>query len=97
MVHTKIFQRCRGQTTRVGCLFPTKGFCQVRKIQKSEKNSEMGGSVKPQLGFVFFLEILCFLCCFFVVVHVSEKNGYLGSGQFEFFSVFGFFLTWQNP
>ena len=32
----------------------TKGFCQVKQIPKAEKNSEVGGWVKPQLGFLFF-------------------------------------------
>ena len=30
------------------------GFFQVKKIQKSEKNSEVSGRVKLQLGFYFF-------------------------------------------
>ena len=36
----------------------------LKKIQNSEKNSEVSGWVKPQLGFFFFVEILCFLCVF---------------------------------
>ena len=36
------------------------GFCKVKKIQKSEKNSDVGGWVEPQLGFRFFGEMLCF-------------------------------------
>ena len=40
------------------------GFVKLKKFQKSEKNSEVGGWVKPQLGFLFFL-ILCFFVFFF--------------------------------
>ena len=29
-------------------------FVELKQIQKSEKNSEVGGWVKSQLGFVFF-------------------------------------------
>ena len=39
-----------------------RGFVKLEKIQKFEKNSEVGGWVKPQLGFVFFLKIPVFLC-----------------------------------
>ena len=47
-------------------------FCQVKKNQNSEKNSEVGGRVKHQLGF-FFLEIFFFVL-FFVAAHVSKKQ-----------------------
>ena len=50
------------------------GFCQVKKIQKSEKNSEVGGWVKPQLGFAFFFENLYFLCFFSSCFHVFQKK-----------------------
>ena len=57
-------------------------FVKLRKIQKSEKNSELGGWVKLQLGlFSFFLEILCFFVffvLFLVVVHVSKKKKWIG-------------------
>ena len=50
------------------------GFCQVKKIQKSEKNSEVGGWVKPQLGFFIFILCFCvFFCVVFLVVHVSKQ------------------------
>ena len=41
-----------------------RGFVKLTKIQQSEKNSEVGGWVKTQLGFQFFLEILCFFVFF---------------------------------
>ena len=43
-----------------------RGFVKLKKIQKSEKNSEVGGWLKPQLGLLFFSEILCFF--YFCVV-----------------------------
>ena len=42
----------------------TKGFCQVKKIQKSEKNSKVGGWVMPQLEIFFFFGNVVFLCVF---------------------------------
>ena len=50
-----------------------KGFFQVKKIKKSEKNSEVGVWVKPKLGFVFFWQFGVFLCCYFAV-HVPKKK-----------------------
>ena len=47
------------------CAF-TEGFRQVKKIQKSAKNSEVGGCVKH---FVF----MCFLCVVFMFPIVSKK------------------------
>ena len=44
-------------------LIPVQEFCQVKKIKKSEKNSDVGGWVNPQLGFLFsgdFLLLSCF-------------------------------------
>ena len=38
-----------------------RGFVKLKKIQKSEKNSEVGGWVMPKHGF-----FVCFLCVFFV-------------------------------
>ena len=39
----------------------SKGSCQVKKIKKSEKKSEVGGWVKPQLGYFlcFFFSVFC--------------------------------------
>ena len=43
-----------------------KGFCQVKKIQKIEKNSEVGGWVKPELGLFGGGGNLVLFCMFFV-------------------------------
>ena len=48
------------------------GFVKLKKVQKSEKNSEVGGWVKPQLRFFFFN--IVFFCVVFVVEHVSKKK-----------------------
>ena len=53
--------------------------------------------VKPHHGFGVFLESLCFLCCFFVVVHASQKKMDMGVWPIRVFSDFWIFLTWQNP
>ena len=34
----------------------------LKQIPKSEKNSEMGGWVKPRLGFLFFFGNIVFFC-----------------------------------
>ena len=47
-----------------------RGFVKLKKIQKSEKNSEVGGWVKPQLGFLFFGGF--FFCVFFVLFSCSK-------------------------
>ena len=77
-----------------------KGLCQVEKIQKSEKNSEVGGWVKPKLRIFFFLEggeMLCFSCLSwgFSLFYMFPKNIKLDrvSFQSEFFSDFWIFLT----
>ena len=54
-------------------LLAVRGFVKLKKIQKSEKNSEVGAWVKPQLGFLFFLKY-CVFCDIFFVVHVSKKK-----------------------
>ena len=76
----------------------TKGFCQVKKIQKSEKNSEVGGWVKPQLGFVLFFGNLVFFCVVVLLYMFQKKKmnrggGWVVSDQSEFFSDFWIFLT----
>ena len=48
----------------------TEGFCQVKKIQKSEKNSELGGWVKPKLGFFLF----CVFCVCFTLSMFPNKS-----------------------
>ena len=76
-----------------------KGFCQVKK--KSKKNSEVGGWVKPPLGFFPFFLKFCGFFVFFVgfifVVHVSKKKkkwigGWVLANP-SFSRIFGFFLT----
>ena len=52
---------------------PCKGFCLGKKKSKNpRKNSEVGGWVKPQLGFVFVFGNFVFFVLFFVVEHVSN-------------------------
>ena len=54
-----------------------RGFVKLKKIEKSEKNSEVGGWVKPQLAFYFFWKLsvfLCFLCCFYVSKCLKKKK-----------------------
>ena len=46
---------------------PLQGFCQVKKIEKSEKNSEVVGGSSRNSDFYFFGEILCFFCVSCVV------------------------------
>ena len=60
----------------------TWGFVKLKKIQKSEKNSEVGGWVKPQLGFLFFWEILCFFVFFvlFSCFKMFKKKKKLDNG-----------------
>ena len=76
-----------------------RGYIKLNKFQKSEKNSEMGGWVKPQVGFSFFFGNVLFLCVFFVillfVVHVSKKNIKKWVG--EFFSDFWNFFNLTKP
>ena len=50
------------------------GFCHVKKIKKSEKNSEMGRWVKPQLGFVFFCGKFVFFFLLFAVFKIKYKK-----------------------
>ena len=45
-------------------------------LKKSGQNSEVGGWVKSQLGFFFFLEMFwfyCFLCCFLLLYMFQKK------------------------
>ena len=51
----------------------TKGFCQVKKIEQSEKNSAVGVWVKAQLG-LFFGFFLLFFCVFCGVVFVERGS-----------------------
>ena len=73
-----------------------RGFVKLKQFQKSEKNSEVGGWVKPQLGFI---GNIVFFCVVFVVVHVSRKKkldrrvGVWGMDNPSFSRIFGIFLT----
>ena len=56
-----------------------RGFVKLKKIQKTEKNSEVDGWLKPQLG--FFFEILSFSVFFvlfllFQLFPKKSKSGY---------------------
>ena len=53
-----------------------RGFVKLKKkIQKSEKNSEVGWWVKPHLGFDVFLGNFVFLCCFLLFSMFQKKMG----------------------
>ena len=76
-------------------------FCHVRTIRKYEKISEVGGWVKPQLGFLF-LEILCFLCCFLLFYMFPKKKIWIGVSGYclanlSFSQIFGIFLLDKAP
>ena len=76
-------------------------ICQVKKIQKTEKNSEVGGWVEPQL--VFFFSNFVILCVFFVLfsclLMFKKKKNWLGGWMGgvltnpSFSQIFGFFST----
>ena len=53
-----------------------KGLVKLKKIKKSYKNSEVGGWVKPQLGFFFlkFCVFVCFVCVVFMLP-IVKKSG----------------------
>ena len=81
----------------------TKGFCQVKKKSKNlRKTREVGGWVKPQLGFFFFWKF-CVFCVVLLAVLVSpqKKKMDMGvdgwSGQSEFFSDFLIFFNLTRP
>ena len=62
-----------------------RGFVKLKKMQKFEKNSEVGGG----------------LCCFHVSKCFQKKmhrgvNGW-GLTNPSFSRIFGFFSTWQDP
>ena len=87
--------------------FTLRSFVKLKKIKKSEKNSKVGGWVKPQLeSFFFFWNVvfLCVFCCLFLLYIFPIfflKNGYGGgwmrSGQSEFFSDFWIFFNLTKP
>ena len=54
-----------------------RGFVKLNKIKKSEKNSEVGGWVKPQLGLKCFFgnfESFYVFCVVFMFPNVFKKN-----------------------
>ena len=58
-----------------------RGSVKLKKIQKSEKDSEVGGWIKHQLGFFFFFEMLyffVFFCVVFMFSNVSKKKNWIG-------------------
>ena len=72
-----------------------RGFVKLKKSKKSEKNSEVGGWVKSQLGFLIFGGKFCFLCVFvlFSCFQMLKKGRWwVGSDQSEFFSDFFVFF-----
>ena len=71
---------------------PTKGFCQVKKNAKIW--IKLGCGWVGQAPTQIFLKYCVFLCCFFrcTCFKKKKKNGYLLSGQSEFFSdIWNFF------
>ena len=52
-----------------------RGFVKLKKIQKPEKDSEVGGGSSPNANLLFWGEILrffVFFVLFFVIVHVLK-------------------------
>ena len=50
-------------------------FCPVKKIQKIRENSEVGGWVKSQFGFLIFLKfcVFCFFGVLFLCFQMFQK------------------------
>ena len=61
------------RNTRISFLYLAQGVLSSKKIQTSDKKLGSGW-IKPQPGFVLFLEILCFFVLFFFAVHVFKKK-----------------------
>ena len=78
-------------------VFLLRGFVKLKKIQKSEKNSEVGGCIKPQLGLLFFWR--CVFCdFFFLLLYMFPKKikNWIGGWVFGVWPIrvfLGFFLT----
>ena len=51
-----------------------RGFVKWKKFKKSDKNSEWVGGSSPNSDFLFFLKILCFLCCFLLFYMFPKKK-----------------------
>ena len=60
------------------CATYVKGFVKLNKFQKSEKNSEVGGWVKPQLGFLFFFGNSVFFVLLFLLYMFQRKKKWVG-------------------
>ena len=74
-----------------------RGFVKLKKIKKSEKNSEVIGWVKPQLGFFFFWGNLVFFCvAFSLYMFPPKKIKKMDRGMGRWGLGF-FFLTWLDP
>ena len=74
------------------------GFVKLKKIQKSEKNSKVGGWVKPKLEFLFsggiffFFFFVLFLCFqMFPKKYKKLSTGRWGLINPNFSQIFGFF------
>ena len=65
-----------GKTKYVNHL-TVRGFVNLKKIQKSAKNSAVGLWVKPQLGLFFWGEILCFLWCFLLKIFQKKITNWI--------------------
>ena len=88
---------CRQLAADTGQL---RGFFKLKKFQKSEKNSEVGGWVKPQLGIFFFFQnvVFCVFCGLFLLYMFPKKmKNLIGGWIFGslanpcFSRIFGFF------
>ena len=82
-----------------------RGFVNLKKIQKSVKNSEVGGWVGHVPTRIIFFFGNCVFFCFFVFFFVCtwlKKKWIGGMGEWDlanpsFSRIFWFFLTWQDP
>ena len=80
-------------------------FVKSKKIQESAKNSELGGWVKPQLGFFFFwgggnFVFFVLFSCFQILKNnwkLDRGLGGCGLTNPGFSRIFWFFFTWQDP
>ena len=74
-----------------------RGFVKLKKIQKSEKKSEVGESVGQAPTQICFFGNFALsrvvLCCYLLLYMFPKKKKCLGSGQSEFYSDFWIVLT----
>ena len=74
-----------------------RGLVNLKKYQKSEKNSQVGEWVKPQLGLFFFWNSV-FLCVVFMFLKKKlDGGGGWSCGVWPIRVFLGFFLTWKDP